>query len=246
MKLSAEPGESVGPSASAGVDTTVAPSQTPMPSPSPSAEPSVEPSIEPSEESTLKLPQNPHYYAVSLCEFIRNATGKVSAVLYDLDGCGNDEMIVFDEGITDNDYWASVPEGGKIAVFDSKNGMNISVIIEPPEYGIEGYWLYISNKNHLILNDVFEGEAWFLYKYENGSLTEDAVLVDGCYAEREYYSVNRIECDETLFRKKFNEYDIKNIAVTISIGEALFSWGWMDAPTSRDDTAKILAMTIKQ
>ena len=190
------------------------------------------PAIEPTDE--------PNYYSVALKEFMGNATGKVSVALFDLDGCGNDEMIVFDEGVAGSyEHWAVSAENGKIAVFDTKNGMNTSSFIIPQEYGFNAYKLYISSKNNLVLYDVFEGYSYVLYKYENGELLEEIKMADASYAGETYYSVNNVECDENFFVSKLEEYDVQNAVVTVSVGN-MVNLEDEEIPAPINDAGKIL------
>ena len=174
---------------------------------------------------------SPHYYAKELQGFKNSAAGKITAVLYDLDGCGNDEMIAFAEGIPSGDHWASLSEGAKIAVFDAKD--NKSKTIEP-EISRTAYKVYISNRNNLVVYDLFEVYSYNIYKYQNGVLREEAVLVDGSYAFTTYYSINGIECDESQFNRKLKEFDLDNAAVAIGTGSNVVNSGWKQV---RDDTS---------
>ena len=182
----------------------------------------------------------PHYYATALKEFIRDATGKTTAVLYDLDGCGHDEMIAFDEGITIGEHWGELSEGARITVFDFKSGSGHSTGIEP-EITRASYKVYIANKNDLVIYDQFEGYSYHIYIYDNRALKKQAVLVDGSYANSTFYSIDGIECNKSKFDNKLKELNVDNINVAVGTGYFGETWyeGWKPVT---DDTSKILAM----
>ena len=197
-------------------------------------------------EKQIRLPStSAHYYATALQEFIESAAGKTNATLYDLDACGNDEVIAFDVGETANssEHWAEISQGGKITIFDEKNSGNTISSVEP-EYGARAYWLYITGKNYLVLRDEFEGYVLYVYEYKDNVLAEKAVLAAWHEEYSSFYSLNGIECDESQFSEKLNEYDLENPAVTISIGDLAYSWADVD-PILKDDTSEILEMTVE-
>ena len=184
-------------------------------------------------------------FAAALQEFTKAATGNVSAVLYDLDGCGSDEMILFDEGIDNSpEHWAANAQSSRLVVYDSKKiGNTPFSTIELPEHGLSSSHFYISKKNHLVLKEEFEGISYVLLKYENGILSEEIRLVDASGGGDTFFLINGVECDEAQYSSKVKEYDPGNIAVTIAAGDMQLSWHSEDIlPTLKDDTQKILNM----
>ena len=76
--------------------------------------------------------------------------------------------------------------------------------------------------------DSFEGEAYRVFRYNGGTLTEIALLVD---ASSEHF-INGLECGETQFLEKLNEYDIANAeSVSVMIGKGHMGW---DAPFAKE------------
>ena len=191
----------------------------------------------------------PHYYAVALQKFVKESTGRVSAALYDIDGDGSLEAIAFDEGVASGyEHWADPAEGGRLAVFGLKKGagsdaaMGAAAEIGLPEYGINIYEIYITEKRNIVLYDSFEGSMYAVYKYAGGALAEEALLVDGSYADTDHYSINGVECSGPEYSAACAEYEVDNIAILISCGKLAFEWGRADAAAIRDDAQKILAM----
>ena len=186
-----------------------------------------------------------HYYATSLKEFTKNATGNVSAVLYDIDGCGVDEMIVFDEGISEpGEHWAANAEGGSLMIYSYKNGVTGYTSVDLDSYGFSAYHFYLTSKNFLVLSDTFEGYVYNVYQYKDGRITRAAQMADASYAGETFYAVNGVECGELLFSNKLKEYDADHYTVTIAAGSMQLEWFEEDIlPTMQDDTEKILKMT---
>ena len=195
----------------------------------------------------------PHYFAAALREFMNSAKGKTKAALFDLDGDGAAEMIVFDEGVADiYEHWAVAAIGGRIAVYGIKGGNGVSSSITPYEYGHKVYQLFVTNKRYLVLCDIFEGTYYEVFKYENGVLEEKAYLLESTATNDNYYEVNGIECSFQQYKDKLSEYGINNIenysfgqedaAIVVGYGDMMAEWrGNLPAPA--DDVDKILAMT---
>jgi len=195
----------------------------------------------------------PREYATALQDFIAAAAGKTTAVLYDLDGDGVDEMIVFDEGrLPGGDdgayHWAEITEGAKISVYSMQNGRLTSSSVEV-EFGFLMYTVYISARNEIIVYDVFENSFFEIYRYTDGELIIDAVLADASHADWIYFYVNGVECSESYFEDKKKEYDVYIITRMLGYGE--WAGNNLNEDTTlfignaalRDDTEKILAMT---
>ena len=194
---------------------------------------------------TQKPAPTAHYYATSLKEFTKNATGNVRAVLYDIDGCGVDEMIVFDEGIAGpGEHWAANAEGGSLMIYSYKNGVTGHASIDPDSYGFSAYHLYLTSKNFLVLSDTFEGYVYNVYQYKDGKISRAAQMVDASYAGETFYAVNGVECGELLYTNKLKEFDADHYKLTISAGSMQIEWFEEDIlPTMQDDTERILRMT---
>ena len=151
-------------------------------------------------------------YAEKLLDFMRGSVGKTTAVQYDLDGDGVDELIAFDEGVQDGDHWAAVSEGAAITVFSGKPGEIVSSSVEPL-FSFRTYNLYISNNNDIVIVDYDHGTFYQIYRYRNGSLSLEASFEDGSYGgdpESYYYSINDIECSLMQLSGALLNYGIKN------------------------------------
>jgi hypothetical protein len=224
-------------------------------SPPPSAEPpqkitpSPSVSLYPSESAPpAEVLEIPHFYATALQEFIENAAGNVNAVLYDLDSCGNEEMIAFDEGAGTRDFHSVYAEGAKITVYDAKNGGHTSSTIEV-KYLINSYNAYITNNHYLIISDYWEGDVHQVFIYENGVLAEAARLSYSMMGG-EYYGINFTKAGEVEYYDRMNEYGclpgwqthdfLEGIAFAIGSKRG----GIHETLTLRDKTAEILAMTV--
>jgi hypothetical protein len=194
--------------------------------------PTLEPTMEPNGE--------PHYYATALQEIMSNAVGNVNAVLFDLDGCGNDEMIVFDEGTGENreHHWIYA-EGARMAVFDVKDGENVSSVIEL-DFLLNGYDLYVTSKNYIVVCDYWEETFHQIFMYKEGVLAEVATLSKswmGTYAP--YYHIDNIEISEFEYNNKLNEFGIEEVFFVIGSYRGIHT----ELPP-RTDTDEILAMTV--
>ena len=191
--------------------------------------------------STATSPGNPHFYATELRKFMDGAKGKTSAILYDIDGCGNEEVIAFDSGkVYTVEMIFTVADGGKVTVFDAKTQTAQSIAVD---YTLGSFWLYISNKNYLSVSgtsiDFFDETV---YKYKDGILVKEVVLendING-YGNGTPYTINGTGSTKSQYESKRNEYGLGNAAVTITVGEGYLG---QSKGTLRDDTAKILAMT---
>ena len=184
----------------------------------------------------------PHYYATALQESINNSTGNTNAVLYDLDGCGGYEMIVVDEGITDeeNPHWASYRPGNKIMIFDNKfedtpTTVNFSITM--------GCSIYITNENYFVVAEAFEGAYWGIYKYKDGLMVLEAEFSDSSYNIVGPFLINGIEYSESEFNSALDGYglsDYYDLDIAAVIWEG--SVNSVNTPPT-DDTNRILAMT---
>ena len=181
------------------------------------------------------------YFVYALYAFSRNAVGKTTAVLHDIDGCGNVEMILLDDGVPgDVEHWAASSNGFRIAVFDAKDMDRGPAYFEPDEITYATYEVYITKENDLVLFDSFEGSVYRVFQYSDGALVQDVQLIDGSYAGTVFYSINGAECSATQFFSKQSAYATENISVMIGRGE------WSSAENSRlplqDDFERILDM----
>ena len=154
-------------------------------------------SPEPKEpDVTTPTPENiPHPYAQALRKFLDNADGDTTAVLYDFDGDGVEEMILLEEG-------------RNVTVYGIRNGELTMTVLE--EQGI--YWsaiAYVSSKNQLIINFswAITGHEHLIYEYKNGSMElvantfyipefdldeiEEGYFIDGKETNEEQYN-NRL------------------------------------------------------
>jgi hypothetical protein len=184
----------------------------------------------------------PHYYAIALREFMRNTTGRTTAVLFDLDGCGYYEMIVFYEGIAENrECHTLYSDGGGIAIFDMKNP-NTPPNIEL-RFLINNYNIYVSSNNYIVLSDYWEGFYYQVFRYENGVILPIARLnldVMGCHAP--FFTVDSNDIDEAQFEVYLYNFGIDDTSwrslnveyIAVAIGSSRNEIQW------QDDTARIL------
>jgi hypothetical protein len=193
---------------------------------------------------------NPHYYAVALREFMDGASGKTSAVLFDLDGCGADEMIVLDEGIADpvaEGSWGAVAIGFRFAVFDLKSE-GVPALLELGGVTHSVYKIYISSRNEIVLYDVYHGFVYLVYSYSNETLKSEAALGSHNASETVFYFINGNEYSESEFsalefNEMLNEYDVENIIVILGTGSMGYFWYADEIALLRDDTETILELT---
>ena len=188
-----------------------------------------------------------HYFATSLKEISKKATGNIGAILYDIDGCGIDEMIVFVETANEAaEHWASNEKSGRLAVYSYKNGRSAHTAIDLPYLGHSAYQFYLTSKSFIVLSDARDGCTYHVYQYKDGSLANISKIVDGTNAGKTYYSVNGVEVDKSQYTRKMNEYNADQFTVTISVGQTQLSRLGEDIlPTMQDDTEEILKMTAK-
>jgi len=199
-------------------------------------------------QPTIVLPSNAHYYARELAKLIDEATGRINAVLYDLDGCGSDEMVFFDEGVFSGDYWADPPEGALIKIFDDKcNESNPYSIV--PSHNLASYELFITQNAYLVSAYADHAYFWIIYSYKAGTLSKVAELADYTRVDVGPFYVNGVEYSESDFFLMLNEYGVYNIrsadiALVVGYGES-----WEHAmetqtlPTLTNDISIILQMT---
>ena len=182
-------------------------------------------------------------YTKALQEFMNNAVGKTYSILFDLDGDGTEEMIALDEGIAEpeTEHWGAYAIGMRIAVFNVKDGECTAEYIESLAITHSTYMVYISSRNDIVIYDTFEGTMYRVYSYKNGLLTKEAELVDGCYANSIYYSIDGIECGEAQYDDKLKELNVNDNDVALGIGDLLYFWHKNEEIPLRDDTLKILA-----
>ena len=182
-------------------------------------------------------------YTKALQEFMNNAVGKTYSILFDLDGDGTEEMIALDEGIAEpeTEHWGAYAIGMRIAVFNVKDGECTAEYIESLAITHSTYMVYISSRNDIVIYDTFEGTMYRVYSYKNGLLTKEAELVDGCYANSIYYSIDGIECGEAQYDDKLKELNVNDNNVALGIGDLLYFWHKNEEIPLRDDTLKILA-----
>jgi hypothetical protein len=202
--------------------------------------------IENPNEVEIILTENPYYYAIVLQEFISNANGRTTAVLFDLDGCGDYEMIAFDEGISENDEWhSSYADGGRITIYDIKTPNNPSTI--ELRFLINRYDIYISNKNYIILSDYWEGILHQIFRYEKGTIINIAYLeysVMGTYAP--FFWINDTEIEEAQFNDYLDNFDVYCSLFNPDIGDiGIFISSSLSGIPLQDDTVQILAMMEK-
>ena len=209
----------------------------------------ITPEEPPTEQPTTTVQLPAPQYATALKEFIDNATGETNAVLFDLDGCGSNEMIAFDEGIFTNGFWANPTEGAMITVYDVKDDEITSSSVEP-YFNILSYELYITTRNYLVVTYTDHGLFYAIYKYESGVLMKICVIYDYTYANTEGpFVIDGIEHSESEFMKTLGEFGVHgqlsaDIEIVIGYGE----W-WRDSlevhglPTPANDSAIILDMT---
>ena len=186
----------------------------------------------------IDLAEGNEYFAYALYAFTRRASGDVMAVLHDIDGCGNVEMILLDTGVPEEvEHWAAVANGFEIAVFDAKKADEgpASIILDGVTYNT--YMTYLTERNEIVVFDVFEGSSYRVIRYNNGTLSQEAELVDGSYAGESYYGVNGKESGKRKYQDKLNEYGVEQISVGIGKGSLC------NEPISlKDDFSKILDM----
>jgi len=174
------------------------------------------------------------YYTYALHHVLRTLDEDVAiknVVLYDIDGCGHDEMIVLDQGAPESDdFWGATAKGFRIVIYDAKfRDRHLGKLyFMSDEITYATYKVYVTKKNDLVVYDSFEGEVYRVFRYSKGTLLEVAVLVDA-YGE---YFINDVDCDEAQFLKTINEYGIANADnVSFMLGKGKMEW---EAPFDRD------------
>ena len=161
------------------------------------------------------------YFATSLLEFSQNAEGVVRAMLYDIDGCGIEEMILVDEGVPDDtfEHWAVDAIGFDLAIYDAKYPDAGAGIFSPPYIIFSTYMVYITPEGYLVVSDVFEGESHYILHYEDGTITTENELHYGYDGADEYFGIGEEECTESEYERLFEKYDLGYIDECIGKGE---------------------------
>ena len=159
------------------------------------------------------------YYAYALHAASKNAKGNIMAVLYDIDGCGYPEMIVVDDGTPEAvEHWAAVANGFKIMVYDAKKADDGPGVMLLEDVTHATYLVYVTKNNGIMISDTFEGLAYRVLRYQNGTLTQAAELVDGYYGGETYYAVNGKESSQSQFLSQLKQYGVNQILCGIGQG----------------------------
>jgi hypothetical protein len=232
------------------IDSDDTPTETPSPLEAVNGESDIEemPDIVPDTDILIEntnedetLTENLHYYAIALQEFMRNASGRTSAILFDLDGCGYYEMIAFDEGIAANARSPfSYNEGGEITIFDTKTPNNPSTM--ELQFFINSYDMYISNENYIILSFYGEGTMHQIFRYENERITEIAQLGYSMMGFCHWW-FNDIEINEVQYYDYLEGFGAHFFQADIDIDDSAIMFGSSRTEIPlQDDTDQILTM----
>ena len=175
------------------------------------------------------------YYAKALQSFAARATGNVSAVLHDIDGCGRAEMILLDDGTPEDvEFWAVISNGFQVAVVDAKDAGKGPAVFEPEFITYVTHRVYVTTANNIIVSDSFEGVIHRVLRYQDGEISQEALFFDGSYGDS-YYEIDGREINEDEYLDLLKKYDEESIAFTIGVGS------YVDEPaTLRDDFDRIL------